>query len=221
MHAVSFDLESIANKDVIPLLPPIEDEVKLGNLKDPVKIQAKMEEAEQKRIDRMGLSPFTGRVCCVGIAYMNEDKVIKSSAITISEDTDDAERELLDGVFQRLDTFAEYYTFNGNPFDVPFLKGRALILQPDRRIPKISTAKYRVTNHIDVRAILSNYDQFAKGTLDFYSSVILGHNKADGIDGSMVQGLWNEGKIKDIADYCKKECGVIYQLGELVKKFYI
>ena len=42
-------------------------DVKLGNLKDPNKIEAKLAEAEDEFLDKAALSPITGKVLAVGL----------------------------------------------------------------------------------------------------------------------------------------------------------
>lgn len=47
---ITFDLETIADKSIIPLLPPIEPDTRL---KDPTKIKASIEKKEADRLAKI------------------------------------------------------------------------------------------------------------------------------------------------------------------------
>lgn len=219
---VAIDIETIGNRDVIPLLPEPEPD---SRLKDPAKIEADIKNKREKQIQSLGLSPWTGRICYIGAAYMDDDELV-SNGVHLQDETDEAEKDMLEIFVQIVCNLEVKYgqllfaTFNGIGFDVPFLNGRTLALRSDRSL-KISTKKYSITNHLDVKAVLSNWEKFQAGTLDFFSSILLGENKTDGIDGSMIQSMWDNGEIDTIGDYCKKDCELTYKLAELVLKYYL
>ena len=63
---IAFDIETIRNGSMIDKLPELE--IKLGNLKDPYKIEEKKAEARAEQIRKMTLNPLYGRVCAFAVA---------------------------------------------------------------------------------------------------------------------------------------------------------
>jgi DNA polymerase elongation subunit (family B) len=220
---IAVDIETIANKDVINLLP---EPKPAGNLKDPVKIQADIEVKRQSQINKMGLSAWTGRICYFGAAYRDNDGTMIKNGIALSSESNESESDLIKKITANISKLEVkhgqllFTTFNGNDFDIPFFKGRCLSLQQKDEL-KISTAKYSISNHLDVKAVLSNYKPYEPGTLDFFSQLLLGKTKTEGLDGSMVQGMWDNGEIVAIGEYCKDDCGLTLELAEMVLEYYL
>ena len=213
MKTVILDIETIANPAIIPLLPPIEAK---GGLVDPVKIAASIAEKKQKQIETLGLDKTTCLICCVTTLDVDEGE---PQSILLDPNTLD-EKALLEEFWDVLHPYAKFVTFNGNAFDVPVLTFRSLINRVQPSV-KISTQKYRIANHIDVRAILGDWDSYAKGTLDFYSKVILGESKADDVDGSFVQSMWDCGAYEEIQTYNQAECVSLREIYKRMVGFYI
>ena len=209
---ITFDLETIADKSVIPLLPAVEAD---SRLKDPAKIKANIKEKQEKQIANMGLNPTTARICCFG---WHDGK--KTSSLLLKDESMPSEKALLQNVWDILAGGDHFVTFNGNEFDVPMLLMRSLINRV-RPSVKIHTKKYTIVNHTDVRAVLSNWNAFAQGTLDFYSRLLLGKSPKDDLDGSMVQDAWNMELYDDIVKYCEDDCTATFQIYELMKSFYL
>jgi uncharacterized protein YprB with RNaseH-like and TPR domain len=113
-----------------------------------------------------------------------------------------------------------FITFNGLTFDIPFLLKRSWInhVLPTRTI---DLRRYTTKgNHLDVRAILSNWDNYARGDLALYASM-LGLNKLDDIDGSQVQGLWDAGEYDKVKEYCESDAMITWQIYESMKGYYV
>lgn len=210
--AIAFDLETIANPDVLKILGPAE--AKLGNLKDPEKIKAKMAEAEQKRLAEMGLNPHHNMIACVG--WCDSEN---SGVITLADATLKAETELLQQLWELLNGYNYFITFNGLSFDVPVINLHSLYCRV-RPAVNISTRKYVVGNHFDIRMVLGNWDTYAPGKLDFYLKRILGHGKKEGIDGSMVQHYWDVGLKDEIAEYAVQDAVDTWDLFQVVREYY-
>jgi len=209
---ITFDLETIADKSVIPLLPPVEPD---SRLKDPVKIKANIKEKEKDRISKLGLDPATARICCFGWYYGKE-----VHHVILEAETHEAEKKLLQQAWEILVEGDHFATFNGNAFDVPMLKMRSLVNHV-RPAVNISTKKYTIQNHTDVRAILANWDPYKSGTLDFYSKLLLGDSSKDEFDGSCVQDMWDLELYEDIGNYCNGDCITTYEIFQLLTKFYL
>lgn len=127
---------------------------------------------------------------------------------------------LIEAVWDELAKFDTVVTFNGFSFDVPLLLKRSWFhgIKPTKII---STRKYAVENHIDVRMVLGNWDSYARGNLDLYAALKFGERKTDGVDGSKVQGLWDAKEYRKIHEYCKDDCRLTWKLFESLKGFYL
>lgn len=211
---ICFDLETIADKSVIPLLPPVEAK---RNLKDPAKIKADIEQKEADRLSKLGLDPATARICCFG---WFDGEAGKAYNYMLEAETLEAEKKLLQKAWDILSTGDHFVTFNGNQFDVPMLLMRSLVNHVRPAI-QISTKKYTITNHTDVRAVLNNWNDYKPGTLDFYSRLLLGRTPKGDFDGSQVQDMWDMELYDDIAKYCMDDCEPTYQIFELMQKYYL
>lgn len=137
---------------------------------------------------------------------------------------DGTEAEILDSLWwDTLHRYEQVITYNGLTFDIPFIIKRSWYnnIQPSKRLNlKRYQTPDRTTNHIDLRAILSNWDNNARGSLDLYANLKLGAGKT-GIDGSMVQAMWDEGKYEEIRQYCIGDCKLTFELYQSMKGFYL
>lgn len=136
------------------------------------------------------------------------------------EETNKSEKHLLEGAWDILAEGDHFVTFNGNTFDVPMLLMRSLVNRV-RPAVQISTKKYTIQNHTDVRAVLSNWDQYKPGKLDFYSRLLLGETPKGEFDGSQVQDMWDMELFKDIGKYCEGDCEATYRIYELLIQYYL
>ncbi|MGO9546797.1 MAG: 3'-5' exonuclease [Rhodomicrobium sp.] len=104
-------------------------------------------------------------------------------------------------------------TFNGNSFDLPVLRYRAMINAVSA--PGLSARAYfnRYTEDaLDLCDVLSSFGSQAKATLNEICKVMGLPGKPDNIDGSEVHRYFREGKIKEIADYCETDIVNTYRV---------
>jgi len=128
---------------------------------------------------------------------------------------------LLEAVWDELAKYDTIVTFNGNSFDIPLLAKRSW-LHGVRPTKIISCRKYTTnSNHIDVRAVLGNWDTYARGKLDLYGALKFGERKQDGIDGSMVQDMWDAGEYSKIHAYCEQDCLLTWKTYESMWGYYL
>ena len=215
MNSCVFDLETIANPVIIPFLPEVEAN---KNMKDPVKIANDIAKKKTAQVEKMGLDPTQSLICCASFLDLETDEM---KSFMLSPELD--ERTLLTDVWEHLYDYKRFISFNGNSFDVPMLKFHSLI---NKVYPSVilSQKKYQIENHVDVRMILGNWDNNAKGTLDYYSKIILGPaagGKTEGVDGSMVQGMWNDGKYDEIKKYCERDVRILGAVYRRLIGYYI
>jgi 3'-5' exonuclease len=104
-------------------------------------------------------------------------------------------------------------TFNGNSFDLPVLRYRAMISEVFA--PGLSARPYfnRYTDDaLDLCDALSSYSSMAKATLNELCKVMGIPGKSDAIDGGEVHRYFLEGKIEEIAEYCETDVVNTYRL---------
>jgi predicted PolB exonuclease-like 3'-5' exonuclease len=104
-------------------------------------------------------------------------------------------------------------TFNGNSFDLPVLRYRALV----NRVAalRLSTRPYfnRYTEDaIDLCDVLSAFSSKGKATLHELCRVMGLPGKPDGMDASEVARYHRNGRIQDIADYCETDIVNTYRV---------
>lgn len=108
-----------------------------------------------------------------------------------------------------------FVTFNGRGFDMPVLELAAYrygIALPewfnvDARSFDQARNRYNTSAHLDLMDLFTNFGATrATGGLNLLANMI-GKPGKTGIDGSKVQGMYNEGKVEEINDYCR--CDVL------------
>jgi len=97
-------------------------------------------------------------------------------------------------------------TFNGNSFDLPVLRYRAMIQGVSA--PGLSLRPYfnRYTEDaIDLCDVLSSFSPQGRATLHEISRVMDLPGKPKGFGGGEVERRFHEGKIKEVAEYCETD----------------
>ena len=214
IKALCLDIETISNPAMLDLLPPVEPN---KTLKDLAKIQADIEAKKQAQIDKMGLDPTTNLICSLAV----EDVDTKDENVWMLNEGLSNEAELLAEFWEIAHGYDRFVTFNGMAFDIPIIKFHSM-LHGVRPAVDIKCSKYRIENHIDIRMILANGDQYAKGNQDYYCKLILGpdQGKPAGIDGSMVQSFWDAGLYDEIREYNLDDTRKLTQLYQRLLGYY-
>jgi predicted PolB exonuclease-like 3'-5' exonuclease len=104
-------------------------------------------------------------------------------------------------------------TFNGNSFDLPVLRYRAMIHGVSA--PGLAARLYfnRYTEDaVDLCDILSSFAPHTKASLNELSKIMGMPGKSEGIDGSDIERYFLEGRIKEIADYCETDVVNTYRV---------
>lgn len=175
MKTIALNIETGANRAMLTDLP--DPEVKLGNTKDPTKIEAKLREAKEKQLPRMALDPFYGQVICCSLAVRKPEGVKCATAFSAIH----GEQTVIEWVWKKLtESPCRLVTFNGSGFDLPYLVARSII--NDIPFPHFETSKYRVADpasaHCDVMyALHALHDSNALNLprkLSLYARLLLG-----------------------------------------------
>lgn len=216
MKIFAMDIETVPCRDLpeecVPKFDP--DEVKLGNLKDPVKIQAKLTEAEvsftESLSKTMSLDPALAQLCVfVGIKYDTQAETIIDEHIYYADDDHDDYEAIFHGWELIVDSYYErvpIVTFNGKSFDLPVMLFRAIQqdVPIDLKTYDELTYRYQNQHHYDLLQMLSGWEKNKWHKLDFYLKLFGLQDKND-MDGSMVYPLYQAGEHDKIKEYCRND----------------
>jgi 3'-5' exonuclease len=154
-------------------------------------------------------------IVCIGalIAHWEPDHwaVDAVGAPHVGERT---EKQLISGFCDKIaELKPQLVTFNGNSFDLPVLRYRAMIHGVSA--PGLAARPYfnRYTEDaVDLCDILSSFAPHTKASLNELSKIMGMPGKPAGIDGTDVERYFLEGRIKEIADYCETDVVNTYRV---------
>jgi 3'-5' exonuclease len=147
--------------------------------------------------------------------------IAASSVVTVAVDAlgapyvgERTEKQLISAFCEKIaELTPQLVTFNGNTFDLPVLRYRAMI--HGISAPGLAVRPYfnRYTEDaVDLCDILSSFAPHTKASLNELSRIMGLPGKSDGSDGSDVERFFLEGKIKEIADYCETDVVNTYRV---------
>jgi len=154
-------------------------------------------------------------IACIGalIAHKEDDCWVVD-ALGAPHVGERPEKELIASFVDRIaELNPQLVTFNGNSFDLPVLRYRAMVHKVPA--PGLSARAYfnRYSDDaIDLCDVLSSFNPQAKATLHEICRVMGLPGKPDAIDGSEVAKYFREGRIKEIADYCETDIVNTYRV---------
>jgi 3'-5' exonuclease len=155
------------------------------------------------------------KIACIGALIAEKERegwsVRALGAPHIGERT---ERELISAFVERIASLRpKLVTFNGQGFDLPVLRYRAMLHRVSA--PGLAARSYfnRYTDDsVDLCDVLSSFDARGKVSLDVLSRVLDLPGKPEGIDGSQVAQFVQDGRIQEVADYCETDVVNTYRV---------
>ena len=193
MSAIIVDIECVGIDTASDYLEPVEAP---SNYKDPAKIDAYIQEATAKAVERCGLDPDLCRIVALGHGEVEgRDNVI----LCRDEETEAAAlaafwKHVVDGYGH----CRRIVSFNGFGYDLPVLMRRSQLLGVDH--PILSLDRYR-SEHIDLMQRLTWNGAIKAHKLSFYASRF-GWPIVDTVDGSQVGALVKAGDWKAVESHC-------------------
>jgi DNA polymerase elongation subunit (family B) len=198
------------------------------------------EEVREKRREEltrmMSLWPLTSQ--CVCIAMINAESE-KGQVLYLADDFDvdevgqegvkflpfPDEHELLTEFWKVVPKFDRIVSFNGRGFDVPFVYLRSAVLNVPISRKDWLGYRFQTTPHCELMEQLSFYNVSGrdgaarKFNLDFYCKAFgIESPKSQGISGMDVGQLMEEGRYREIADYCLRDVYATNRLYQIWKE---
>jgi 3'-5' exonuclease len=147
-------------------------------------------------------------IACIGalIAHHDDDHWVLD-ALGAPHIGERSEKELITSCVERVaDLTQQLVTFNGSSFDLPVLRYRAMT--HSIAALGLSARPYfnRYTDDaIDLCDVLSSFAPHTKASLNELSKIMGLPGKPEDIDGGEVEKYFQEGRIREIADYCESD----------------
>ena len=118
-------------------------------------------------------------------------------------------------------------TYNGQGFDLPLVRLRALALgigrmqRIHRFFLRFPPRNQDLPHHLDVMEFLSNYGSVRpRWGLSATSQLFGIEDPKIGSDGSCINKLWNSGKFQEIHDYCRGDVWATWLAGLRILRAY-
>ncbi len=167
---------------------------------------------EQAVKDKLALLAPTSEIVAIAIYELNSQsgavyfQAPNQEKVDYKEDNirfySGTEKEILEKFWRVIISAQTFVTFNGRNFDCPVLMLRSAFLSVK---PSRNLLPYRYDNnlHVDLLDQLSFYGASRRFSLDMYCRFFgIKSPKADGLDGSQVNNLFQQGEYEKIAKYC-------------------
>ena len=186
---------------------------------------AATEQERQEALQKLNLYPATARILAIGMlnpdsgggkVYVNADMPSWNSEDELVQYVPGDEAAVLKAFWHDLVPYRQVITFNGRGFDCPFLLFRSAVhgIRPTRNL---MGNRYDTAGHIDLLEQLTFYGALRKFNLDFFCKVFgIESPKSHGITGLDLGKLVEEGKYREIAEYC---LGDVRATAELFRKW--
>lgn len=149
---------------------------------------------------------YAHRPIVIGFALFDDDLKLQHLDAVASDD----EAKLISDFTNWLAQMpATLVTFNGRGFDVPVLGLRAMRLGLSQLYNTAAHRKrYSEEHHLDLMEVLTEFGSLGRSgySLDALTRVI-GLGGKNGVDGSMVAGMYAQGQIEKIRGYCICDVG--------------
>ena len=161
--------------------------------------------AVEQAVSKTGLNGGYGRVCCIGWAIDPQpgDVDAEVESLSITEDTNDDERSMLqtffDKVLERQHGPFKWIGHNIARFDLRFLYHRCVVLGIDTYGLLPVNVKPWDEGIADTMVMWAGATEFI--SLDELCNILGFDGKGD-VTGADVAGLFKEGKVDEIAEYC-------------------
>jgi 3'-5' exonuclease len=171
--------------------------------------------------DKFPKLPLHKIVCIGAVVASRADGVWCVEAIGAPHIGERSERELITAFVEKIAAYKpQLVTFNGNTFDLPVLRYRAMMHRIEA--PGLECRPYfrRYTDDcLDLCDALSSFDGRSKMKLDDLSRAFGFAGKPGDIDGSQVEQYVKDGRIVEVSQYCEADVINTYRIWLLHELF--
>lgn len=234
MSKLIFDIETVG-EDFDSL-----DQETQNSLTRWIKRETKNEEVYNAKLqdlkEGLGFSPLTGEIVALGVFDYEKDKGVvyfSTAGQTLEEYRlgnfffkPMSEAEMLKNFWQGAGRYQEFITFNGRPFDVPFIMARSAKykIKPTKDLMSnryLRTQRFDAL-HIDLLDQLSYYGAVQrKGSLHLWCRLFgIESPKSQGVTGDDISGLYAKGEYKKIAEYNSRDLVATKELYERWRDYF-
>jgi hypothetical protein len=163
-------------------------------------------------------SPYTGKIVVVAMLnpdtgkglvwYEGEETGEVKSADGLFDFVGCSEKEMLKDFWAALSKFDRVVTFNGRTFDGPFLSVRSAIhgLTPSKNLLGY---RYSMETHVDLLEVLTFQGAVSRDQTPTLHSACVAFGipspKTAEMHGYAVGDAYREGRLGEVADYCRKD----------------
>lgn len=204
-----FDIETVADGDLVQRVKYPDEELEAG----PAIQRFQADLLDQKGSD---VVPWTF-VLPISVAIAKVDAEFRIRDLTVLDAPEYRPHEITRRFWQGWNHYRRptFVTFNGRGYDLPVMEMSAFRyglsvpqwFNVDARSFEQARNRYNVDSHIDLMDFFSNFSASrVSGGLNLLAN-LLGKPGKTTVDGSMVQGMYDEGKVEEINDYCR--CDVL------------
>ena len=209
MTTVVFDIETVSFPwlDLDPMLR----EKLVRNAGDPDDYQRKKKGG--------ALSPYTGKVVVIAMANPETGRGVvwhEGEAPRASEKAADGlwdvvtcdEKTMLEEFWTTLRKYDRVVSFNGRRFDGPFLSVRSAVhgLKPSRNL---AGYRYSIEEHVDLLEVLTFFGTTSWDQMPTLHAACVAFGvpspKTEEVHGYTVDVFYRQGRLRDIADYCRRD----------------
>lgn len=209
-NIILLDIETFGNK-------PTLDEVKVpSNYKKEEAIQKYKEEHLDEQWRKNALNKFESSVIAISAYYPYEEKWFSVVSENEEELMKEFDRWLIDEVGHQRSLSAKWVGAFIGEFDLPIIRLRAIKYGLKHLALCMPNAKFsdRYEDILSSFMGTSYKDSVSVKTLAKYFGL---DGKTDGLDGSAVHDLWLNKEYEKIAEYCKGDVKLEYELHKLLK----
>ena len=154
-------------------------------------------------------------IVCIGAVIAKFDGDHWATTEVVARHVGDrSEKTLIAGFVNKLDAIRpQLISFNGNAFDLPILRYRAMVSEVSA--PALSKRAYfhrYSTDALDLCDVLASFNPGGRVSLDALAKILGFAGKPTDLDGSQVEKYFNEGRIAEIASYCESDVINTYRI---------
>lgn len=171
-----------------------------------------------RRKEGGALSPYTGKVIVIammnpesgkgGVWYEASERSDAKSADGLFEYIGCDEKTMLGEFWEKVAKYDRFVSFNGRSFDGPFLSVRSAIhgLLPSKNL---SGYRYSIESHVDLLEVLTFHGTVSRDQAPSLHSACVAFGipspKTAEMHGYAVGDAYREGRLAEVADYCRKD----------------